>query len=50
MLRENSREEVTISDGLQLGRSVVDQSDIRTVEDDLKVSDLRKRVVEVRQP
>ena len=45
MVRENSRDEVTVSDGLQLGRSTVDQSDVRSAEDE--VNDLRHQVAEV---
>lgn len=44
MVKENTREEVTVSDGLQLGRSTVDQSDIQTAEDD--VNDLKKKLAE----
>ena len=47
MVRENSREEVTVSDGLQLGRSTVDQNDIKTAEEE--VNDLKKQVAEVRK-
>ena len=46
MVKENTREEVTVSDGLQLGRSTIDQTDIQTAEDD--VSNLKKKLAEVR--
>ncbi len=46
MIRENSREEVTVSDGLQLGRSTVDNTDVRTAESE--VNNLRRQVAEVR--
>ena len=36
MVRENSREEITVSDGLQLGRTTVDQTEIRSVEDEVE--------------
>ncbi len=45
MIRENSREEVTVSDGLQLGRSTVDNTDVRTAESE--VNNLRRQVAEV---
>ena len=32
MVRENEREEITVSDGLQLGHTTVDQADVTTVE------------------
>lgn len=32
MVRENEREEITVSDGLQLGRTTVDQTEVHTVE------------------
>ena len=49
MVRENVREEVTVSDGLQLGRTTMDQTEVRTVEEEVtqlkeeneKVSGLR---------
>ena len=46
MVQENSREEVTVSDGLQLGRSTVDQTDIKSAEDE--VNNLEHEVAEVR--
>ena len=45
MVSENQREEITVSDGLQLGRSTVDTTDIKTVEDE--VSTLQKQVNDV---
>ena len=45
MVSENQREEITVSDGLQLGRSTVDTTDIKTVEDE--VNTLQKQVNEV---
>lgn len=36
MVRENSREEITVSDGLQLGRTTIDQTEVHTVEDEVK--------------
>ena len=45
MIRENSREEITVSDGLQLGKSSMDQNEIRTVEDE--VDTLKQQVSEV---
>ena len=35
MVRENAREEVTVSDGLQLGRTTMDQTEVRTVEEEV---------------
>ena len=32
MVRENEREEITVSDGLQLGHTTVDQADVNAVE------------------
>ena len=48
MVSENQREEITVSDGLQLGRSTVDTTDIKTVEDE--VNTLQKQVNEVSCP
>ena len=48
MVSENQREEITVSDGLQLGRSTVDTTDIKTAEDE--VNTLQKQVNEVRCP
>lgn len=48
MVSENQREEITVSDGLQLGRSTVDTTDIKTAEDE--VNTLQKQVNEVRYP
>ena len=45
MVQENSREEVTVSDGLQLGRSTVDQTDIKSAEDE--VNNLEDEVAKV---
>lgn len=45
MVSENQREEITVSDGLQLGRSTVDTMDVKTVEDE--VNTLQKQVTEV---
>ena len=45
MVQENSREEVTVSDGLQLGRSTVDQTDLKSAEDE--VNNLENEVAEV---
>ena len=35
MVRENEREEITVSDGLQLGRTTIDQTEINTVESEV---------------
>ena len=35
MVRENEREEITVSDGLQLGRTTIDQTEVNTVEDEV---------------
>ena len=32
MVRENEREEITVSNGLQLGHTTVDQADVNAVE------------------
>ena len=48
MVSENQREEITVSDGLQLGRSTVDTTDIKTAEDE--VSTLQKQVNAVSRP
>ena len=48
MVSENQREEITVSDGLQLGRSTVDTTDIKTAEDE--VNTLQKQVNEVSCP
>ena len=48
MVSENQREEITVSDGLQLGRSTVDTTDIKTAEDE--VSTLQKQVNQVNSP
>ena len=48
MVSENQREEITVSDGLQLGRSTVDTTDIKTAEDE--VNTLQKQVNEVNCP
>ena len=45
MVQENNREEITVSDGLQLGRSSIDQTEARTVEDE--VSQLKNQNAEV---
>ena len=45
MVRENSREEVTVSDGLQLGRTTVDPTEIKSAEDE--VDTLKHQVEEV---
>ena len=45
MVSENQREEITVSDGLQLGRSTVDTTDVKMVEDE--VNTLQKQVAEV---
>ena len=45
MVSENQREEITVSDGLQLGRSTVDTMDVKMAEDE--VSTLQKQVTEV---
>jgi len=44
MVQENAREEVTVSDGLQLGRSTVDQTDLKSAEDE--VNNLEHEVAE----
>jgi hypothetical protein len=48
MVSENQREEITVSDGLQLGRSTVDTTDIKTAEDE--VNTLQKQVDQVNCP
>ncbi len=48
MVSENQREEITVSDGLQLGRSTVDTTDIKTAEDE--VNTLQKQVNQVSCP
>ena len=45
MVSENQREEITVSDGLQLGRSTVDTMDVKMAEDE--VNTLQKNVTEV---
>jgi hypothetical protein len=35
MVRENDREEITVSDGLQLGHTTVDQTEINTAESEV---------------
>ena len=45
MVSENQREEITVSDGLQLGRSTVDTTDVKNVEEE--VNTLQKQVDEV---
>ena len=45
MVSENQREEITVSDGLQLGRSTVDTMDVKMVEDE--VNTLQTKVAEV---
>ena len=47
MVSENQREEITVSDGLQLGRSTVDTMDVKTVEEE--VSTLQEQVAAVNQ-
>ena len=47
MVRENEREEITVSDGLQLGRTTIDQSEMNNVEneiDQLKQENAKVRV------
>lgn len=46
MINENTREEITAGDGLQLGHTSVDQSEMQTVEDEVR--DLEERVEQVR--
>ena len=45
MVSENQREEITVSDGLQLGRSTVDTMDVKVAEEE--VNTLQKQVAEV---
>lgn len=45
MVSENQREEITVSDGLQLGRSTVDTLDVKMVEEE--VNTLQKQVADV---
>lgn len=45
MVSENQREEITVSDGLQLGRSTVDTMDVKMAEEE--VNTLQKQVDEV---
>ncbi len=45
MVRENDREEITVSDGLQLGRTTIDQTEIHTAEDE--VDQLKKQNAKV---
>lgn len=45
MVSENQREEITVSDGLQLGRSTVDTMDVKMAEEE--VNTLQKQVAEV---
>ncbi len=46
MVRENSREEIAVSDGLQLGRTTIDQTEVQTIE--LEVTQLKQNNAEVR--
>ena len=48
MLSENTREEITASDGLQLGHTSVDQSDIHSAEEEVK--NLENKMAEVSSP
>ena len=45
MVNENTREEVTAGDGLQLGRTSVDQTDMQTAEEEVR--DLQEKVEKV---
>ena len=45
MVRENDREEITVSDGLQLGRTTIDQTEINTVEGE--VDQLKQQIAKV---
>ena len=45
MVNENSREEVTAGDGLQLGRTSVDQTEMQTAEEEVRT--LQEKVEEV---
>ena len=45
MVNENTREEVTAGDGLQLGRTSVDQTDMQTAEEEVR--HLQERVEKV---
>ena len=45
MVNENTREEVTAGDGLQLGRTSVDQTDMQTAEEEVR--HLQERVGKV---
>ena len=46
MINENQREEVTAGDGLQLGHTSVDQSDMQTAEEEVRR--LEEKVEQVR--
>lgn len=46
MVRENDREEITVSDGLQLGHTTVDQTEVNTVVDE--VDKLKQQNAKVR--
>ena len=48
MLSENTREEITASDGLQLGHTSVDQSDFHSAEEEVR--NLENKVAEVSSP
>ena len=45
MVNENTREEITAGDGLQLGHTSVDQSEIQTAEEE--VTQLEEKVAQV---
>ena len=45
MVNENTREEVTAGDGLQLGRTSVDQTEMQTAEEEVR--HLQERVEKV---
>ena len=45
MVNENTREEVTASDGLQLGHTSVEHTEVQTAEEEMQ--ELKKKVAEV---
>ena len=47
MVSESTREEVTVSDGLQLGRTTVDQTEVQTVE--TEINNLKTQIAQVRR-
>lgn len=49
MVRENEREEITVSDGLQLGRTTIDQTEVHTVEDEVDQLKQQNAKVSIKQ-